>query len=178
MPKTTATYHEPAPAPPAPAPPAPAPAPPARPGLPYRPRPSGPAAAAHHRTPAASATPAEPRGPSRAQLERSKIVDALEDAGVSVPEGVLPPSRELTPAQHLRKKELRDELAMRQEAEKLKRSIVQEKEEMWAARKLWHEEQMKACLEAMEEDLVPARKDVDEEDVSIKKVVKELKSLV
>ncbi|GJP92634.1 hypothetical protein CBS115989_7510 [Aspergillus niger] len=86
--------------------------------------------------------------------------------------------RELTPAQRLRKKELCEELAMRQEAEKLKRKILHEKEDLWAAREEWHREQIKALEEAKEEDMVAARKDRDEESAAVQKVVKELKSLV
>ncbi|GLB09591.1 hypothetical protein AtubIFM57258_005516 [Aspergillus tubingensis] len=42
--------------------------------------------------------------------KQDKIIDALDDAGVVVPAGMLPVTRLLTPAQKLRKKELRDEL--------------------------------------------------------------------
>ncbi|GLB09601.1 hypothetical protein AtubIFM57258_005526 [Aspergillus tubingensis] len=77
----------------------------------------------HSRATAAAPTP---RGPSRAELERSKIIDALEDAGIDVPAGVLPVTRLLTPAQKLRKKdewtssrkELVDQLAAHDESYK------------------------------------------------------------
>ncbi|PYH31031.1 uncharacterized protein BO87DRAFT_428947 [Aspergillus neoniger CBS 115656] len=42
--------------------------------------------------------------------KQDKIIDALEDAGIVVPAGVLPVTRLLTSVQKLRKKELRDEL--------------------------------------------------------------------
>ncbi|KAI2815690.1 hypothetical protein CBS115989_7512 [Aspergillus niger] len=148
---------------------------PAAPATPYHRRSAGPAGPA---VPAVPASPAEARGPTRVQLERSRIADALEDAGVSVPEGVLPPSRDLTPAQRLRKKELREELANLKSLERQHKQLLQEKEEKWAMQRKVLVDMIKIHDEKMAVDVAPVKKLVTDVDISIKKAVEELEGLV
>ncbi|PWY96293.1 hypothetical protein BO94DRAFT_570628, partial [Aspergillus sclerotioniger CBS 115572] len=66
--------------------------------------------------------PAPPApGPAVAAQERQKAANLLFAAGVSVPEGLLPAPRVLTPAQVLRREELLAELEKKRKAERLLR---------------------------------------------------------
>ncbi|RAK89904.1 hypothetical protein BO79DRAFT_171403, partial [Aspergillus costaricaensis CBS 115574] len=123
----------------------------------------------HSRATAAAPTP---RGPTRAQLERSKklrkkelreeiarlkelereyhedYINALEDAGIVVPEGVLPPTRVLTEAQRLRKRELRRELERLKALEQEYREDYNVKKDEWSTSRKELEDQLSALDQA------------------------------
>ncbi|RAK89903.1 hypothetical protein BO79DRAFT_244785 [Aspergillus costaricaensis CBS 115574] len=126
-----------------------------------------------------AATAAAPphRGPTQVQLERSKIIDALEDAGIEVPEGVLPPTRELTESQKLRKKELREEIARLKEREREHNEALRVKTEQWDTAR-------KGLVDAVErhdseraESFAPDYQLSKELDEQIKSAVAEIKGL-
>ncbi|BCS07433.1 hypothetical protein RIB2604_00602210 [Aspergillus luchuensis] len=134
----------------------------------------------------ATASAPTPRGPTQAQLERSKMpskmpelrsrrgqklrkkelreeiarlkelereyhedyINALEDAGIVVPEGVLPPTRVLTEAQRLRKRELRRELERLKALEQEYREDYNVKMDEWSTSRKELEDQLSALDQA------------------------------
>ncbi|RAH63044.1 hypothetical protein BO85DRAFT_16104 [Aspergillus piperis CBS 112811] len=106
------------------------------------------------------------------------IIDALEDAGVEVPEGVLPPTRDLTEGQKLRKKELREEIARLKEREREHNEALRVKTEQWDTAR-------KGLVDAVErhdseraESFAPDYQLSKELDEQIKSAVAEIKGLV
>ncbi|PWY62651.1 hypothetical protein BO83DRAFT_441937 [Aspergillus eucalypticola CBS 122712] len=119
----------------------------------------------HSRAIAAAPTP---RGPTRAELERSKILDALEDAGIVVPAGVLPVTRLLTPAQKLRKKELRDELHRLKLLEDEYREEFNRKKDEWTSSRKELVDQLAAHDESYKTEIEPDEKrSADVEDAGV-----------
>ncbi|BCR94856.1 uncharacterized protein AKAW2_11902S [Aspergillus luchuensis] len=102
----------------------------------------------------ATASAPTPRGPTQAQLERSKMPSKMpelrsrRDAGIVVPEGVLPPTRVLTEAQRLRKRELRRELERLKALEQEYREDYNVKMDEWSTSRKELEDQLSALDQA------------------------------
>ncbi|PYH31044.1 uncharacterized protein BO87DRAFT_461664 [Aspergillus neoniger CBS 115656] len=109
--------------------------------------------------------------------DEKRLAD-VEDAGVVIPEGVLPPTRDLTEGQKLRKKELREEITRLKELEREHHEALQIKTEQWDTAR-------KALVDALErhdserqESFAPDYKLSKELDEKIKSAVSEIKGLV
>lgn len=83
-----------------------------------------------------------------------------------------------TPAQRLRKKELREELANLKSLDRQHKQVLQEKEEKWALQQKALVDIIQELDEKMAVDVALVKKLVTDVDVSIKKAVKELEGLV
>ncbi|OJI81788.1 hypothetical protein ASPTUDRAFT_933569 [Aspergillus tubingensis CBS 134.48] len=109
--------------------------------------------------------------------DEKRLAD-VEDAGVVIPEGVLPPTRDLTEGQKLREKELREEITRLKELEREHHEALQIKTEQWdTARRA-----LVATLERHDserrESFAPDYKLSKELDEKIKSAVSEIKGLV
>lgn len=109
--------------------------------------------------------------------DEKRLAD-VEDAGVVIPEGVLPPTRDLTEGQKLRKKELREEITRLKELEREHHEALQVKTEQWdTARRA-----LVATLERhdseRQESFAPDYKLSKELDEKIKSAVSEIGSRV
>ncbi|GLA59079.1 hypothetical protein AtubIFM54640_009811 [Aspergillus tubingensis] len=102
--------------------------------------------------------------------KQDKIIDALDDAGVVVPAGILPVTRLLTPAQKLREKELRDELHRLKLLEDEYREEYNRKKDEWTSSRKELVDQLAAHDESYKTEIEPDEKLLTDDDANIKAI--------
>lgn len=102
---------------------------------------------------------------------------ALEDAGVVIPERVLPPTSKLTEGQKLQK-ELREELQRLKSLEQEYRDQYNEKKERWTSTRKVLVDELAALDQSYQTEVEPDEKGLSYDDANLEAVVAELKSLV
>ncbi|PYH70133.1 uncharacterized protein BO88DRAFT_414591 [Aspergillus vadensis CBS 113365] len=102
--------------------------------------------------------------------KQDKIINALDDAGVVVPAGMLPVTRLLTPAQKLRKKELRDELHRLQLLEDEYREEYNKKKEEWTSSRKELVDQLAAHDKEYKTEIEPDEKLLTDDNANIKAI--------
>ncbi|BCR94868.1 uncharacterized protein AKAW2_11914S [Aspergillus luchuensis] len=113
----------------------------------------------------------------RKQDKVKVYIYALEDAGVVIPERVLPPTSKLTEGQKLQK-ELREELQRLKSLEQEYRDQYNEKKERWTSTRKVLVDELAALDQSYQTEVEPDEKGLSYDDANLEAVVAELKSLV